>query len=517
VTEDVGEESLAALLDRQAATFGDRDCFTFGDDTTFTYREVHELVARTRGVLAAHGVRPGDHVGLMLRNSLFSPLVWLGVVTSGAVAVPVNARYGRDDAGYVLGHSRASLVVCDTPTEGVVSELADELRVRVVVVDQGEHKPKVVGAADRAPVGPCTGRTLANVQYTSGTTGFPKGCLLTHGYWQRMGQVAAELLRLAPGKRLLTAQPFSYIDPMWNVVAVLRSGAHLIVLDGFHPSTFMRDVARLGANVFYCLGAMPTLLLKQPPGPWDRDHALERVACSAIPPEAHADIERRWGVPWFEAFGMTETGINIAVSDDEHDDLVGSGSIGRALPHCEVSVVNDGGRDVPPGHVGEMRLRGLGFMEGYLDDPEATAAFFRNGWANTGDLVTMDQRGRITFRGRRKEMIRRGGENISQAEVEFALRRHPDVFDCAVAPVPDEDLGEEGKAYVVLLAGRAPDPGALRDYLASKLARFKVPRYWEFRGDLPRTPSERVAKGQLESGPASWRENTFDAKANVWL
>jgi len=519
VTGDPGQESLAGLLDRQAGANTGRECLSFGDGTTLRYEELADVVARGRGLLAAHGIGPGGRVALMMRNSLFFPTAWLGVTTSAATAVPVNARYGPDDAGYVIEHSGASLVLCDGSTAGVAREVAGRSRrhIAVLEVGTGEHVPDAVRSAEPEPPGPCTARTLANVQYTSGTTGFPKGCLLTHGFWQRMGQVAVDLLGLGPGKRILTAQPFSYIDPPWNVVATLRSGARLVVLDGFHPSTFMRDVARWQVNVFYCLGVMPTLLLKQPAGPGDLEHALERVGCSAIPPELHEEIERRWGVPWFEAFGMSETGINIAVTDQEHDELVGSGSIGRALPHCEVSVVDQEGRDVSPGEVGELRIRGIGFMEGYLDDPEATAAFLRGGWANTGDLVSMDERGRITFRGRRKEMIRRGGENISQAEVEFALRGHPDVLDCAVAPVPDEAMGEEGKAYVVLLEGGSVDPEVLWGYLASRLASFKVPRYWEFRDDLPRTPSERIAKAMLEDGRSSWREATYDARSKTWL
>ncbi len=290
-----------------------------------------------------------------------------------------------------------------------------------------------------------------------------------------------------------------------------------MILDGFHPSTFMRDVARWGVTAFYCLGVMPTMLLKQPPSASDRDHSLEHVACSAIPPELHRTIQERWGVPWFEVFGMTETGINIAVLPHERERLVGGGSMGRALDHCQARVVDDRGRDVPPGERGELRIRGEGFMEGYLDDAEATAAFFRDGWANTGDMVRMDRDGFIFFEGRKKEMIRRGGENIAQVEVEFALRAHPDVLDCAVAPVPDETLGEEGKAYVVLRPGCTADPVALREFLAGKLARFKVPRYYEFREDLPRTPSERIAKGELERARSSWREQTFDTAASAWL
>ena len=517
MTPDLRTESLAVLVDRQAGVYGASPALSFGDGTTFSYQEVAGLVARSRGVLRDLGVAPADRVALMLRNSLFFPIAWLAAVSAGATAVPINSRSGPDDARYLLDHSGASFVLCDSSTEPIVRQVVEGTARRVLVVREQEHLPEILQRAEPAPAGLCTGRTLANVQYTSGTTGFPKGCLLTHAYWQRMGLVAAQLLKLEPGKRLLTAQPFSYIDPMWNVVAALRTGAHLIVLDGFHPSTFMRAVVDWKVSSFYCLGVMPTLLLKQDPASWDRDHELARVVCSAIPPELHRDIEDRWGVPWFEAFGMTETGINVAVSDEEHDELVGSGSIGRPLAHCEASIVGEDGREDSPGMVGELRLRGLGLMDGYLDDSEATAAFFRDGWAHTGDLATMDEEGRIYLRGRRKEVVRRGGENISQAEVEFALRSHPDILDCAVGAVPDDTLEEEGKAYVVLLAGRRQDPASLHSFLAGKLASFKVPRYWEFREDLPRTPSERIAKGKLEDGRATWRLDTFDARASVWL
>lgn len=512
-------ESLADLLARGAARHGDRDFLSFRDGTTLTYTAFADRVARMRAVLSARGIGPGDRVALMLKNSLFYPTAWMGVATLGAVAVPVNSRLGPDDARYVVGHSSSRLVICDESAAPVVRQVLARLDrpLDVLEVGIGEHAPGFLDAVGPAPPGPCTARSLANVQYTSGTTGFPKGCLLTHGYWQRMGAVSADLLRLGPGKRVLTAQPFSYIDPLWNVVATLLSGAHLVVLDGFHPSTFMQEVAGWKVASFYCLGVMPTLLLKQPRGSWDRDHALERVVCSAIPPGLHRDIEERWGVPWFELYGMTETGVNIGVSDEEHDELVGTGCIGRPLAHCEASVVDEEGREVRPGEVGELRLRGLGFMEGYLDDPEATARFFRDGWAHTGDLVETDARGRIYFRGRTKEFVRRAGENISEAEVEFALRSHQDVLDCAVAPVPDEVVGEEAKAYVVLLPGRAPDPEALRAFLAAKLASFKVPRYFEFREDLPRTPSERIAKHRLEEGRSSWRVDTYDVRTARWL
>jgi len=289
------------------------------------------------------------------------------------------------------------------------------------------------------------------------------------------------------------------MDPQWNVIAALRSGCHLVLLDGFHPSTFMRDVAGWKVTVFYCLGVMPTLLLKQPSGPWDIN-TLQRVFCSAIPTAQHRAIEERWGAPWYELFGMTETGLNLAVLDDDHDELVGTGSLGSVMSHCEAKVVDEAGVEAPPGAQGELVVRGLGLMDGYYENPEATAAFFAGGWAHTGDIAIRDNRGRFTLRGRIKDMIRRGGENVAAAEVEGVLVSHPAVLECAVVAAPDDDLGEELRAVVVPVAGAALSPRELREHVAQRLARFKVPRYWEFRSELPHTPSERVAKHRI-GGP----------------
>ncbi len=459
------------------------------------------------------GVRPGDRVGLMMANSLFYPVAWLGVLGAGAIAVPINSRLGELDARYIIDHSETRALIVDKGTEPVARAAGagvDSVRV----ARRGEAMEEL-SAGRSAPAPHLHGGTIANIQYTSGTTGFPKGCVLTHRFWQRMGQTAREIMRLTEDDVLLTSQPHSYIDPQWNVIAALRAGVHLVLLDGFHPSTFMQSVVDHGVTIFYCLGVMPLLLLKQAPSSLDRRHRLRRVCCSAIPLERHAEIEQRWGVPWFEAFGMTETGINVAVADADHNRAVGTGCIGRAVAHNEAIVVDEDDREVPPGQTGELCVRGTGLMQAYLKDPEATARFFRNGWAHTGDLVSRDGDGLIYYRGRRKEMIRRAGENISPVEIEDALAGHPDVIECAVAPVPDPDVGEEIKAYVVPRAGSDPDAGRLAFFLASKIARFKVPRYWELRTSLPHTPSEKIAKPQLERGRADWRTDTTDLKAST--
>ncbi len=510
---DVRVEDLAGLVARRAAVSADRRFMSFGspaDGISMTFAEFERRVAGFRGWLAAAGLTAGDRVALMLKNSLAYPVAWLGTATAGAVAVPVNSRLGEVDARFVMEHSGTVALVTDDATAPVASSAAPTA-VRATFVARTHDPMAELQDAEPAAAAAGSAGDIANIQYTSGTTGFPKGCLLTHRFWQRMGAVSVELMGITERDTLVTSQPHSYIDPLWNVVAALRSGAHLVLLDAFHPGTFMRSVAEWDVTVFYCLGVMPTLLLKQPAAPWDRDHLLERVYSSAIPVEHHAAIEERWGAPWFEAFGMTETGINMAVSPEDHDRLVGSGSIGRPLGHCEALAVDLEDREVPPGGEGELVVRGLGFMEGYHDDPSATAAFFRNGWAHTGDLVRRELDGTFTYVGRRKEMIRRGGENISPVEIETALSTHPAVLECAVAPVPDEDLGEEIKAYVVPRAGEAPAAAGLAEYLEGRIARFKVPRYWELRESLPHTPSEKVAKALLEPD-GGWRGRSVDVR-----
>ena len=332
--------------------------------------------------------------------------------------------------------------------------------------------------------------TVVNVQYTSGTTGRPKGCLLDHTYWTTLGgSMLTEHPHLGPDDVLLTAQPFHYVDPQWNVVAALMAGAHLVVLDGFHPSTFWAKVREHAVTYFYCLASMPVLLLRMPADPADREHRVRAVQCSAIPPALHTELEERWGVPWTEAFGMTETGADIRVSADEHDELVGSGCLGRPAAHREARI--DKG--------GQLWLRGPGMMQGYLGHP---SPFDAEGWFPTGDLARTDEAGRLYLAGRLKDMIRRSGENVAAVEVEEVLLAHPAVRLAAVIGVPDEVRGEEVAAYVVAPEATAEE---LTAWCAERLAPFKVPSVWRFRDDLPLTASLRVEKAALRAEAQSAR------------
>jgi crotonobetaine/carnitine-CoA ligase len=322
--------------------------------------------------------------------------------------------------------------------------------------------------------------------------------------------LVAEFPRLTDRDVMLTAQPFHYIDPQWNVAAGLMSGAELVVLDGFHPSSFWAKVRQHRVTYFYCLGAMPTLLLRMPPDPLDREHRVRVVQCSGIPPALHRELEQRWGVGWHEAFGMTETGADLRVTDVDHDELVGTGCLGGPVSYRQVRIADAADQPVPAGTPGEIQLRGPGMMDGYLDDPRATAAVLRGGWLHTGDLGRMDAAGRVYHVGRLKDMIRRSGENVAAREVEEVLLTHPRVTLAAVTAVPDELRGEEVKAYYV---ASDATPQELADYCRARLAAFKVPRFWQPADDLPRTDSQRVAKAEL----AGLSGAVFDTGAGQWI
>ena len=492
--------------DRTAWVFDLRDGPEAGASESLTFAEIAEASDRIVRHLRASGIRSGDRVAVLLHNRPEAALTWLALARLGATSVPLNTKLRHDDAGWILAKSRAvALVTTPALAEGIAPVGIPVIDVAVFAEDADDDAPlpDVHDPDD-----------IVNVQFTSGTTGHPKGCLLSHRYWLHLATSLVDgFPRLTPDDRMLTAQAMSYMDPQWNLAASLVSGASLVVLDGFHPSSFWDRVREHDVTYFYCLAAMPVLMLTTAPDARDRDHRVRVIQCSAIPPARHAELEERWGTPWFEVFGMTETGGDIHVTDVEHDALVGSGAIGVAKPGREARIVDADGAEVPADAIGELVLRGPGMMSGYDDEPEATAQAFRGGWLHTGDLARRDGAGVITLVGRLKEVVRRSGENVAAREVEDTLLSHPAVRMAAVVGVPDELRGEEVKAYLVLIDDRDAEQAAadLLPFCAERIARFKVPRYWEVRDDLPRTPSERVAKPELVAG------RTWDAENGSWM
>jgi carnitine-CoA ligase len=319
----------------------------------------------------------------------------------------------------------------------------------------------------------------------------------------------AKQFGITAADRMICCLQFFYNDPPWMLLLALNAGMTMVAMRRFSVSRYWRVVRDFDVTVLFGIASTASLLLKAPASDDDRRHKVRLSIHVGIPAPLHRDLVERWGVPWVEGYGLTETGVITAMPVEDAEKMTGSGSIGLPCPGADVRVVRPDGSETGDEEPGEIVVRAPGLMRGYLNKPEATAETFRGGWLHTGDLGRRDAAGYLYFVGRIKDVIRRAGENIAAAEVETVLRSHPGVLEVAAVPVPDELLGEEVKVHILLGNGLTPDlvpPAELISFSADRLARYKVPRFVEYRTqDFDRTPSMRVKKEALDRSADSGR------------
>ena len=514
--------NIAALLDDAASAAPDRIAWDFFErGERISYAALKERVDRLAGGLASAGVAKGSHVGVMLPNTPAFPLTWLALARLGAVMIPLNIGYTPREMSYVVGDAEAEFLVIDEDRLGTLAALSDRPRAltddRVFVVGApgaGQRRwDALLEEARPAPREAVDCDDLVNIQYTSGTTGFPKGCMLSHRYWLTIGKVNARRDGVAY-ERILASTPFFYMDPQWLLLMSFYQRATLFVALRQSASRFM-DWVRTH-RIQFCL--FPEIVYKQPPSQQDGDNEVIRVNVYGLGKGIHAALEARFGFVAREAFGMTEVGSGLFMPIEARD-MVGSGSCGIPVPFREARIASPDGATVAPGEIGELLLRGPAMLGGYYRKPEATAAAFHGEWFRTGDLFRQDERGYFYIVGRVKDMIRRAGENISAREVEAVLRQMPEIVEAAVVPFPDATRGEEVKVFVVLRPGLGRDdvpPPRIVAHCEASLARFKVPRYVAYIDRLPKTPSEKIAK-HLIAGPSHASAPTYDRVESRWL
>ncbi len=474
-----------------------------------TYGAVRGEVLRLRELYSAAGYGHGHRVALLLENRPEFFFHYLAVNALGCGIVPINSDYRHDELRYQMDHSEADLAVVianRVPTlERVAAELAKPLPV--VSADQFPASLPRPGPAPR-PGAPGLD-SECGLLYTSGTTGRPKGCVLSNLYYLNGGAWYRDLGGLAaiqPGHdRFYNPLPLFHMNcQALTATCAILAGNCLILPERFSPTRWWRDIATTGATIVHYLGVVPPLLLNQPPGPEERQHQVRFGLGAGVDPELHAAFEKRFGFPLIEVWGMTETGRIFA--DRFEPRQTGTRAFGRPHGELEARVVADQDQEVPRGAEGELVVRCAGpkprhgFFSGYLKEPRATEDAWRDGWFHTGDVVRQLPDGILVFVDRKKNIIRRSGENIAAAEVEATLQAHPAVAQVAVLAVPDEIREEEVMACIVPMPDVTPDGGLaeqLVDRCQETLAYFKAPGWILFVDSLPTTGTQKVQKAQI--------------------
>jgi acyl-CoA synthetase (AMP-forming)/AMP-acid ligase II len=494
-------------------------------ESTVSYAQLHTDIQRLANGLVSIGVVRGSRVAVMLPNVREMPTTWLALAAIGAVMVPVNVRYTGHELHYLLTNSDATHLVIDHCYLAIMDLMpSPPAALSHVVVARG---PEGLthhcwqDLLDRsqphftAEVQPEL-NDLVNIQYTSGTTGLPKGCLLTHRYWLTCAKAYSDCDGLTYSS-ILSPNPFFYMTPQWMLLMACYQHATLYVAPQISLTRFVGWLRRYGIE--FCIFPMD-IVSQVAERPDDRDHRVVRANLSIHRKELHAQAERRFGFPVRSAFGMTEIGLGM-VTPFEAVEMVGSGSCGMAAPFRETRVADLDGNTLPPEQMGELLVRGPGMFLGYYNKPEATVAAFHGDWFRTGDLARQDTAGFVTILGRIKEMIRRAGENISATEVESALLAIPEIAEAAAIAVPDDLRGEEVKAYVTLQAGMtAADlpPERIVEHCRERLAAFKVPRFIEYRDTpLPRSTSGKVRKPDIVAEKNDLRQGSWDRVLGNWV
>jgi acyl-CoA synthetase (AMP-forming)/AMP-acid ligase II len=480
---------------------------------------MHERIVALRAAYAAAGYGHGHRVGLLLENRPAFFLHWFALNALGVSVVPINAELRSAELEYLVGHSEIALAVALPARHDALHAAARAVQRPLAVMADGDVPPAAPLAAPLAGQ-PIDELCECALLYTSGTTGRPKGCILPNRYFLHAGRWYAQatgLAQLHAGEdRMLTPLPLVHMNAMaYSAMAMVLTGGCLIVLDRFHPASWWDSVRTSRATVVHYLGVMPAMLMKAPATVQDKTHGVRFGFGAGGARRLHPPFEERFGFALLEAWAMTETGAGAVVIAQHEPRRVGTSCFGREADDVEVMLVSDSGQPAAIDEPGELLVRHAGgdprygFFAGYLKDAAATDEAWAGGWFHTGDIVTRDADGQLHFVDRRKNVIRRSGENISAVEVESVLLQHPRVKAAAVAAVPDPVRGDEVLACIVG-DGIAEDAQARRtaatdivDWCLERLAYYKAPGYVAFVDALPLTASQKVQRGELRVLAAS--------------
>ena len=510
-TENI--KNLRELLEARADASPEKVfLFSEADGRRFTYREFDAAVNRAANMLSARGVGRGDVVSLLLPNGAEYVIAYFACFKLGALAGPVNSLLKPEEAAYVVGNSEAKLLLYHTQFAEQVGALRAELKALGETLVFDDERAATEGFASEPGAAWGDARLArddeAIIIYTSGTTGRPKGCLLTHGNLLANARQIVEWLGFGEEDRLLTVMPLFHMNAVSvTTVSALYAGGSTVVSPRFSASRFWQIVGDYEVTSFGSVATMLSMLLATypegvPEGLGARRLRFAMCGSAPVPAEVLRRFEETFGCLVVEGYGLSESTCRSTFNPP--DARRRPGSCGMPIGN-EMRVVDEDDAELPDGEAGEIVMRGENVFKGYFRNEEATARAFRGGWFHTGDVGYRDAEGFFHIIDRKSDMIIRGGENIYPREIDELLYKHPAVAEAAAFGVPDELYGEEVAAFVVLKAGREASADELAAYCREHLADFKCPKTVRVVPSLPKGPTGKVLKRELQ---ALWRESS---------
>lgn len=508
------ERTLPGIVTDKARRYPDRTIFRFRH-RDLTFGEFNEQVSRVANGLVELGVRQGDKVALMLPNCPEFLLAWFGANRAGAADVPINVAQRGEGLAYQITQTDCVTLIVDADYLPHIDAIADRLgALRHIVVLYRDQAPvmlpswpglstldfsEVVAASAHAPDIAISHKDLSTILFTSGTTGRSKGVMISHNYWYEIWSEAVKYAHYTEDDILYTGLPFFHSSAKGTTIGpAILADAQAVLVERFSASRMLDDCRAFNCSEAKYIGSIIPILMKQPESPRDADNPLRLMGGAAAPVDLWQPFQDRFNTRLLEVYGMTE--CTVALVNPMNDRR--PGSCGKPLTGWNVKIVDADDNEVPTDTVGEIvtqPTRPFLGTSGYYKNPEATLELFQNFWMHTGDLGRMDADGYFYYVDRKKQALRRRGENISSFEVEAVINAHPAVLESCIVGVPS-DLGEEEvKAVIVLKPGETLDLAEFSKWCIPRMAYFAIPRFIAIRDSLPKTPSERVEKYKLKA------------------
>ncbi len=497
--------NLVDLVDLNARKFGEKDCLVFGDERV-SFKQVKEDSEKVAGILQEKGFKKGDKAALMSYNTPDFVRVFYGIAKAGGVVVPINHKLTARETEYILGNSDSKFFFFDGNLHENIKDINSDINLIAIneAVQGCDYLTDLISSNPGFKEVDIGDGDYAELLYTSGTTGNPKGCIHSHQNVIFAGITGALCMKMDSKDKMLMAMPIWHSSPLNNwFMGAQYVGATTVLLKEYHPVHFLEAIQKERCTVYF--GAPVSYLAPLQMVPNFNDYDLSSMRCwiyggGPIAGDTALQLMEKYDSRnFYQVYGMTESGPTGTVLYPE-EQVEKAGSIGQtALPGADIVVMKEDGSVAGPGETGEIWIKADCMMEGYYKNPEATEDAFEGDWYKTGDVARLDEDGYMYIVDRKKDMIVTGGENVYSKEVEDALVSSPDVAQAAVVGKPDNKWGEIVTAFVVKNEGSEIDAEKLQEYLTKEIAKYKIPREIYFVDELPHTPTGKVKKFELRN------------------